>query len=84
MALADVERETEVTYIQRERDWIARATPKDAFRFRTTTCPSCRPRSWHGRLNGSSGGNGHGRRSERAQTMIWNAGPAEEESGRCR
>jgi NADPH-dependent glutamate synthase beta subunit-like oxidoreductase/formate hydrogenlyase subunit 6/NADH:ubiquinone oxidoreductase subunit I/ferredoxin len=26
LALADVDRETEVTYVQRERDWVARAT----------------------------------------------------------
>ena len=62
MAMAQVDRETEVTYIRRERDWLQRAM--DAGRFvqsdrLLTVLPTSLTRLGDGSGAGN-GGNGHG------------------------
>jgi ferredoxin len=56
MAIAQVERETEVTYIRRERDWVERAQAEGRLTQPTRLLPVL-PASIAG--NGH-GGNGHG------------------------
>ena len=55
MAIAAVDRETEVTYIRRERDWADRAAAEGRFIDRPGCCRSCPPT-----IAGLPGGNGHG------------------------
>jgi formate dehydrogenase major subunit len=57
LALADVDRETEVTYIRRERDWLERATAEGRI-IRSDRLLPMLPASLAGDGNGH--GNGHG------------------------
>ena len=57
MALAQVDRETEMTYIRKERDWLQRATDEGRFIDRGKLLPVL-PASLA--LGGGSGGNGGG------------------------
>jgi formate dehydrogenase major subunit len=62
LALADVDRETEVTYIRRERDWLERATAEGRI-VRSDRLLPMLPASLAGDGNGHGnghGGNGHG------------------------
>jgi formate dehydrogenase major subunit len=62
LALADVDRETEVTYIRRERDWLERATAEGRI-IRSDRLLPMLPASLAGDGNGHGnghGGNGHG------------------------
>jgi len=63
MAMAQVDRETEVTYIRRERDWLQRAM--DAGRFvqsdrLLTVLPTSLTRLGDGSNGGNGNGHGHG------------------------
>ena len=65
MAMAQVDRETEVTYIRKERDWLQRAI--DAGRYvqsdrLLTVLPATltRPGAGNGSGNGAGNGTGHG------------------------
>ena len=55
MAIAAVDRETEVTYIRRERDWATRAAAEGRFVDSARLLPMLPPT-----INGLPGGNGHG------------------------
>ncbi len=57
MAIAAIDRETEVTYIRRERDWAARAAAEGRILDATRMLPML-PASLAG--NGNGHGNGHG------------------------
>jgi formate hydrogenlyase subunit 6/NADH:ubiquinone oxidoreductase subunit I len=63
IALAAVDRETEVTYIRRERDWDARAASAGRTGDRTRLLPML-PASLSG--NGAGNGNGHGHAHDHA------------------
>jgi NADPH-dependent glutamate synthase beta subunit-like oxidoreductase/formate hydrogenlyase subunit 6/NADH:ubiquinone oxidoreductase subunit I/ferredoxin len=67
MALAQVDRETEVTYIQRERDWLQRAADAGRFVDRGRLLPV---------LPASIGGNGHGGNGSSALTTTGHDGGA--------
>jgi hypothetical protein len=61
IAMAQVDRETEVTYIRKERDWLQRAV--DAGRFIDSdrllkVLPASLSRDGNGSGNGAHGGNG--------------------------
>jgi hypothetical protein len=61
MAMAQVDRETEVTYIRRERDWLQRAMDQGRFVQSDrllTVLPTSLARLGDGSGNGN--GNGHG------------------------
>jgi hypothetical protein len=60
MALAEIDRETEVTYIRRERDWAARAAAEGRFVDRARLLPVLPPAlgGVPGRHDGPRG-NGH-------------------------
>ena len=58
IAIAAVDRETEMTYVRRERDWAA-AGPRRRARHRAAD--AARPPGVHRAAgNGKGGGNGHG------------------------
>jgi formate dehydrogenase major subunit len=63
MALAAIDRETEVTYIRRERDWLARATAEgrivDSARLLPVLPPALTGVPDPGRANGNGHGDGH-------------------------
>ena len=59
MAIAAVERETEVTYVRRERDWATRAAEEGRVGDRSRLLPML-PTSIDGNGNGHGSGNGHG------------------------
>ena len=59
MALAAIDRETEVTYIRRERDWAARAAA-DGRRIDTTRLLPVLPPALGGIPTNGGPGNGHG------------------------
>ena len=59
MAIAAVDRETEVTYIRRERDWAARAAAEGRFVDSARLLPVL-PASIVGLPGGNGHGNGHG------------------------
>jgi formate dehydrogenase major subunit len=59
MAMAQVDRETEVTYIRRERDWLKRAQEQGRF-IQTDRLLTVLPTSLTRLGNGSGGGNGGG------------------------
>jgi hypothetical protein len=59
MALAAIDRETEVTYIRRERDWMARATAEGRFFDQSRLLPVLPPAIGGVPTNGGHG-NGHG------------------------
>ena len=67
MALAQVDRETEVTYIQRERDWLQRAADAGRFVDRGRLLPV---------LPASIGGNGNGGNGSTALTTTGHDGGA--------
>ncbi len=61
MALAAIDRETEVTYIRRERDWLDRAVAEGRVVDRSRLLPMLPPAIEGVPTNGDrSGGNGHG------------------------
>ncbi|HEV8545041.1 MAG TPA: FAD-dependent oxidoreductase, partial [Candidatus Limnocylindrales bacterium] len=64
MALAEIDRETEVTYIRKERDWLQRAIEAGRFidegRLLPVLPPSLASGNGNGSGNGHSGGDGHG------------------------
>ncbi len=60
IAIADVERETEVTYIQRERDWIARATAEGRLQVPNYDLPELPASLVSAGSNGNRGGGGRG------------------------
>jgi NADPH-dependent glutamate synthase beta subunit-like oxidoreductase/formate hydrogenlyase subunit 6/NADH:ubiquinone oxidoreductase subunit I/ferredoxin len=65
MALAAIDRETEVTYIRRERDWMARAQAEGRFVDQSRLLPMLPPAIGGVPTNGGNGhghdhGNGHG------------------------
>jgi ferredoxin len=59
MALADIDRETEVTYIRRERDWLVRATAEGRYFDPSRLLPMLPPEIGGVPTNGGRG-NGHG------------------------
>ncbi len=64
MALASIDRETEVTYIRRERDWLQRAVEEGRFVDRAKLLPMLPPSVRSANGNGSghalvAGGHGH-------------------------
>jgi hypothetical protein len=58
MALAQVDRETEMTYIRKERDWLQRATDEGRFIDRGRLLPVLPPSLALGSGNGGNGGSG--------------------------
>ena len=63
MAMAQVDRETEVTYIRKERDWLQRAAAEGRFIDAGRLLPMLPPslQAGNGNANGNgNGGNGHG------------------------
>jgi len=62
MALAEIDRETEVTYIRKERDWLQRAIEAGRFidegRLLPVLPASLSSGGGHG--NGNGGGHAHG------------------------
>jgi ferredoxin len=66
MAIAAIDRETEVTYIRRERDWASRAAAEgrliDTARMLPMLPPTITgiPTNGHGRAHGNGDGHGHG------------------------
>ena len=61
MAMAQVDRETEVTYIRKERDWLAAGDRRGpAHRSPTGCCTVLPPRRGGGNGNGHGHGDGHG------------------------
>ncbi len=60
MALAAIDRETEVTYIRRERDWASRAAAEGRLIDRSRLLPMLPPAIGGVPSNGGSAGNGHG------------------------
>jgi formate dehydrogenase major subunit len=64
IALAAIDRETEVTYIRRERDWLARATAEgrvvDAAKLLPVLPPALTGIAGRGGVAGNGNGNGHG------------------------
>jgi hypothetical protein len=63
MALASIDRETEVTYIRKERDWLQRAVEEGRFVDNARMLPVL-PAS----VAGNGHGNGHGNGSALATT----------------
>ena len=59
MAMAQVDRETEVTYIRRERDWLQRAMEQGRF-IQSDRLLTVLPTSLSRLEDGSTAGNGHG------------------------
>jgi hypothetical protein len=60
MAIAAIDRETEVTYIRRERDWAARAAAEGRFADSTKLLPVLPATvTGHAQGNGNGHGNGH-------------------------
>jgi NADPH-dependent glutamate synthase beta subunit-like oxidoreductase/formate hydrogenlyase subunit 6/NADH:ubiquinone oxidoreductase subunit I/ferredoxin len=71
MALAAIDRETEVTYIQRERDWLARARAEGRVVDRSRLLPMLPPAIEGVPSNGGrSNGNGHGHDGHGAVAAI--------------
>jgi formate dehydrogenase major subunit len=60
MALAAIDRETEVTYIRRERDWLARAQAEGRVYDQSRLLPMLPPAIGGVPTNGNGHGNGHG------------------------
>ncbi|MFP5342809.1 MAG: hypothetical protein ACLGIJ_07800, partial [Candidatus Limnocylindria bacterium] len=70
MALAAIDRETEVTYIRRERDWATRAAAEGRLVDTSRMLPVLPPTlggiaaggtgDHHGHAHGHANGNGHG------------------------
>jgi formate dehydrogenase major subunit len=60
MALAAIDRETEVTYIRKERDWLQRAAAEGRYIDAGRLLPMLPPSLQAGNGNGSGHGNGHG------------------------
>jgi formate hydrogenlyase subunit 6/NADH:ubiquinone oxidoreductase subunit I len=60
LALAAVERETEMSYIRRERDWAERARAEGRLLDSTRLLPVLPASLASGRGNGNGNGNGHG------------------------
>jgi NADPH-dependent glutamate synthase beta subunit-like oxidoreductase/formate hydrogenlyase subunit 6/NADH:ubiquinone oxidoreductase subunit I/ferredoxin len=60
MALAAIDRETEVTYIRKERDWLQRAIEAGRFIDEGRLLPMLPPSLASGNGNGSGIGSGHG------------------------
>jgi len=60
MALAAIDRETEVTYIRKERDWLQRAIEAGRFIDEGRLLPVLPPSLASGSGNGNGSGNGHG------------------------
>jgi NADPH-dependent glutamate synthase beta subunit-like oxidoreductase/formate hydrogenlyase subunit 6/NADH:ubiquinone oxidoreductase subunit I/ferredoxin len=60
IALAAIDRETEVTYIRRERDWMARATAEGRIVDSSRLLPMLPPAIGGVPTNGNGHGNGHG------------------------
>jgi len=60
MALAAIDRETEVTYIRKERDWLQRAIEAGRFIDEGRLLPVLPPSLASGNGNGNGSGNGHG------------------------
>jgi NADPH-dependent glutamate synthase beta subunit-like oxidoreductase/formate hydrogenlyase subunit 6/NADH:ubiquinone oxidoreductase subunit I len=62
MALAAIDRETEVTYIRKERDWLQRAIEAGRFIDEGRLLPVLPPSlaSGNGHANGNGSGHGHG------------------------
>ncbi|HEV2006592.1 MAG TPA: FAD-dependent oxidoreductase [Candidatus Limnocylindrales bacterium] len=60
MALAAIDRETEVTYIRKERDWLQRAIEAGRFIDEGRLLPVLPPSLANGNGNGNGSGNGHG------------------------
>jgi len=60
MALAEIDRETEVTYIRKERDWLQRAMEEGRFIDAGRLLPMLPPSLQGGGNGNGHGGNGHG------------------------
>jgi hypothetical protein len=59
MALAAIDRETEVTYIRRERDWLSRALAEGRVVDQSRLLPMLPPAIGGVPSNGGPNGNGH-------------------------
>ena len=80
IALAAVDRETEVTYIRRERDWATRAAAEGRLVTPTASCRCCRRRS-----PANGGGERRPRpRPRRQRPRPWRARPGGSRHGRGR
>jgi ferredoxin len=76
MALAAIDRETEVTYIRRERDWLDRAIAEGRVVDRSRSLPMLPPAIGGVPANGDrSAGNGHGSNGHGAVAAL---GPGHE------
>jgi formate hydrogenlyase subunit 6/NADH:ubiquinone oxidoreductase subunit I len=60
LALAAVERETEMSYIRRERDWAERARAEGRLLDQSRLLPVLPPSLVSGNGNGNGNGHGHG------------------------
>ncbi len=72
MALAEIDRETEVTYIRKERDWLARAQAEGRFIDAGRLLPMLPP-SLQSNGNGHGNGSGHDGHTHGAGTGVGHA-----------
>ena len=76
MALAAIDRETEVTYIRRERDWLERAMAEGRVVDQSRLLPMLPPAIGGVPSNGGlSNGNGHGHGSHDGHGEVAAIGP---------
>jgi hypothetical protein len=60
MAISAIDRDTEITYVRRERDWLARARSDGRDVPSTRLLPMLPTGAGNGAGNGAAAGDGHG------------------------